>query len=109
MRWARLLVAFGWLLVCGYAAGYIIARLPLIALFDYMIVCCALTALAFAGMSPVLVLMWSQQFASTPSGKADHPSAMRHCHCATLAVDDVSWEVFLMQHAELVAPPRTSR
>lgn len=109
MRWARMLVAFGWLLVCGYAAGCVIGRYPPTVLSDYVIVCCALAAFAFMGMTPVLVLVWSQLFASTPSHKAGHPSATRYCYCATLAVDDVSWEGFLMQHAELVAPPRTSR
>lgn len=109
MRTARMLVAFCWLLVCGYAVGSIIGRYPPTVLFDYVIVYCALAVFAFAGLTPVLTLAWSQLSASTPSHKAYHPLAVRRCPCTTLAVDDASWEAFLMQHAELAAPPRTSR
>lgn len=109
MRWARMFVAFGWLLACGYAAGYVIGRFPPTVLPDYMMVCCALATLAFIGMTPMVLSVWLQPPASVLPRWADHPSANSRCHCATLAVDDASWEVFLMQHAELEAPPRTTR
>lgn len=109
MRWARMLVAFGWLLVCGYAAGYVIGRFPPIVLSDYVMVCCALAVLAFTGTTPVVLSVWSQPPAPAPSRLANRPSVNSRCYCITLAVDDTSWVTFLMQHAELEAPPRTSR
>ena len=109
MRWARTFVAFGWLLACGYAAGYVIGRFPPAVLSDYMIVCCALAMLALMGATPMVMSVWSQLPASVLPRWADHPSANSRCHCTTLAVDDASWDDFLMQHAELAVPPRTTR